>query len=323
MMEHAVQKYIVLILILLLFSSSSCIKPQERENSLSHEILFIRHDIKQDGSDNQSIYILNVEDGKINKLFDIKVDKPPYISDVETDQETVRLIKTKRERVKFLFEKPLRVFKGKFCAYSNYIEPGDIVAGGEVYKGIYLYNLENRKKIKIDEDIFVNSLSFSHDLKYLFINSLGNLYAYSMDDGNIRKVIEKNENFFGMMKMDRVSDEIYLIADYVYPNLYRYRIKEKKKELIIEGVSQYIIDPKDKNLIYIRNSYQDGRSYLGILNIDENKITKEIEFYDYRINGFLDEKNLVVSSYPSKKSFNISIYILNLDAFKLEKIYSP
>ncbi len=209
-------------------------------------------------------------------MFDIKVDKPPYISDVETDQETVRLIKTKRERVKFLFEKPLRVFKGKF-----------------------------------------------YDLKHLFINSLGNLYAYSMDDGNIKKVIEKNENFFGMMKMDRVSDEIYLVVDYVYPNLYRYRIKEKKKELIIEGVSQYIIDPKNKNLIYIKNSYQDGRSYLGILNIDENKITKEIEFYDYRINGFLDEKNLIISSYPSKEDFDISIYILNLDAFKLEKIYSP
>ncbi|MBC7195218.1 MAG: hypothetical protein H5U37_06140, partial [Caldisericia bacterium] len=238
------KKYLTILIIIIAFSLFSCYK-ETLYNGLE-KILFVYNNIENDRSNNITVYTINIKGKDLKKIFNVKTTAPPYNSDIITNQETIELIEKNKEKVKFLFTKPLRCFSGNFCAYSNYLDSYDVVAGGEVYKGVYLYDLEKEEEIKIDNKIpdiipslfskdgnlYITSLSFSYDGNYLFFVSInGNLYVYSILSNEVNKLIGSSEEIFGLRKVDRVGNLLYFILGDTESSLYEFNIITGEKNI--------------------------------------------------------------------------------------------
>ena len=307
------------------------------QESNTPEILFART-----VSDNAfEVYTIGINGKNLNKLLTVNKGNLPHI-DVNTDQSTVNYIKNNLDRFKDAFTHPLYVFSKNFYAYSMPIEENDVVSGGGYYKGVFLCNVETNKTMQIDRDLthqlpsslfskdgslFVSSLSFSHDGKFLFVASYPNddLSVFSMEQMKFTGTFHMNVH--RIWKVDKVLNSLYFLTGTDSSNIFQFDIDKKElKPLTNCQESSYAISPDNKNLVFTE-TYIDGKSDFGILNL-ENGTLKRIDYpKESEITGFVsDSKHLIIKRYyklsDTDINYHIAIYLLNLNTLEEAKIYA-
>ena len=311
----------------------SDIADQERN---TEEILFART-----VSDNAfEVYTIGINGKNLNKLLTVNKGNLPHI-DVNTDQSTVNYIKNNLDRFKDAFTHPLYVFSKNFYAYSMPIEENDVVSGGGYYKGVFLCNVETNKTVQIDRDLthqlpsslfsqdgslFVSSLSFSHDGKFLFLCSWNYLSVFSIEQIKFTGIFHIDVG--RMRNVDRVLNNLYFAGGTDASVIFKFDIeKEELKPLTNCPESTFSVSPDNKNLVFIDGFCLDGKNYLGILNL-ENGTLKKIDYpKESEITGFVsDSKHLIIKRYyklsDTDINYHIAIYLLNLNTLEEAKIYA-
>jgi len=173
--------------------------------------------------------------------------------------------------------------------------------------------------------LFVHSLSFSHDGKFLFLVSLpkNDLSVFSMEQMKFTGTFHIDVG--RMRNVDRVLNNLYFAGGTDASNVFEFDIeKEELKPLTNSPESTFSVTPDDKNLVFIE-THLDGKSDLGILNL-ENGTLKRIDYpKGGEIAGFVsDSKHLILKRYHviSVNFSKLDIYLLDLNTLKEQKIYA-
>lgn len=248
------------------------------------------------------------------------------------------------------------VFSKDFFVYSMPVDESDFAKSEEekglmgnavCTKGVFLCNLKTGKTMQIDKDLvnkipdtsfskdgslFVNSFSFSHDGKYLFITFYPNddLLIFSMEQ---MKFIETfHINMYYISGVDKVQNNLYFLAGTDSSNIYQFDMDKKElKPLTNCQESSFAISPDDQNLVFTETVFTEtdmkGKSYLGILNLTNGTIKRINYPGESEIVGFVvDSKHLILKRYyklsDTDINYHIAIYLLNLDTLKEARIYA-
>jgi len=342
------KKYLSIVLIIAVSTFIVCFFLYKATHSgrISHEsntseILFTS-DVSDDAFE---VCTIGINGKNLKELLTINKGNLRH-TDVNTDQTTVDYIKNNLDRFKDAFTHQLCVFSKNLYAYSTPIEESDIktsaegkgVSGGGYYKGVFLCNVETNKTVQIDRDLthrlpsslfsqdgslFVSSLSFSHDGKFLFLCSLNYLSIFSTEQMKFTGIFHIDVG--RMRNVDRVLNNLYFAGGTDASNVFEFDIeKEELKPLTNSPESTFSVTPDDKNLVFIE-THLDGKSDLGILNL-ENGTLKRIDYpKGGEIAGFVsDSKHLILKRYHviSVNFSKLDIYLLDLNTLKEQKIYA-
>jgi len=322
----------------------------------------------------RKVYIIGINGENLKELFTVDesiLSSKIYSTGrggrvVTTKQEDVNYIKNNSNKLRdFFIRPPLKDFSKNLYAYSMPIEENDIVThSGEkgiagnvcwVFKGVYLHNIETGKTVRIDSDLinqvpsssfsrdgslFITSLSFSHDGNFLFITSPPDyLFIFSVEQMKFIKVFNTNDIFaFSIHNVDKVLDNLYILAGTDSSNVFQFDMDKKKfKPLTNSQQSSFAVSPDNKSLVFVETCL-DGKTNLGIVNIENSSIRIVDYPMDYEneyliIAGFVfDSKHLIITHYhklPDTDTINnsridshIAIYLLNLNTLKEAKIYT-
>jgi len=301
------------------------------------EILFTR-----DVSDNAfEVCTIGINGKNLNKLLTVNKGNLTHIA-LNTDQSTVDYIKNNLGRFKDAFTHQLCVFSKNFYAYSIPIEENDVVSvsGEGCSKGVFICNVETAKTLQIDRylihqlpssqfskdgDLFVNSLSFSHDGKFLFVCSHWfDLAVFSVEQMKFIGVF--HIDVWDMRNVDKVQNNLYFIGGTDSSNIFEFDMEKGELKPLTNCIeSTFSVSPDNKNLVFTE-SYLNGKNDLGILNL-ENDTLKRIDYpKGCEIDGFvLDSKHLILKRYHKLSDMDInwymSIYLLNLNTLKETEIY--
>jgi WD40 repeat protein len=217
-----------------------------------------------------------------------------------------------------------------------------------VFKGVYLHNIETGKTVRIDSDLinqvpsssfsrdgslFITSLSFSHDGKFLFITSPPDyLLIFSVEQMKFIKVFNTNDIFaFSIHNVDKALDNLYILAGTDSSNVFQFDMDKKELKSITNCQEcqelSYAISPDNKSLVFIETNF-DGKTDLGIVNLANGTI-KMIDYpRESEIAGFVsDSKHLIITHHYKLSdtdiiNSHIAIYLLNLNTLKEAKIYA-
>jgi len=280
-------------------------------------------------------------------------DSVAYRKEVITDKTTINNIKNDLDKFKdALLNYPIFTFSKNFYAYSMPIEESDFakstvengVTGGVCFKGVFLRNVETGKTVRIDKDLinqipnslfskdgnlFVSSLSFSHDGKFLFVTSYPNddLSVFSMEQMKFTGTFRMNVHH--IWEVDKVLNSFYFLAGTDSSNIVQFDMDKKEPKPLTDcQESSYAISPDNKNLVFTETeTYIDGKSDLGILDLVSGTIKKIDYAKENEIAGFVhDSKHLIIKRYyklsDTDINYHIAIYLLNLDTLKEAKIYA-
>ncbi len=299
------------------------------------KILFVR-----DVSDNEfEVYTIGVNGKNLNKL--LTVNKRNLCgTDVITDQTTVNYIVNNLDRLKDTFTYPLCVFSKNLYAYSTLVGENDDVSGGSFYKGVFLCNTETGKTVQIDRglirqlpsslfskdgSLFVTSLSFSRDGKFIFLCSLNYLSVFSTGQMKFTGIFHINVG--RMINVIKVRNKLYFLGGIDNNNVFEFDIeKEKLKSLTNCPESTFSVSPDNKNLVFIESDV-DGKNYLGILNLKSGALKIVNYKKESEISGFVsDSHHVIVKRYyktsNTDTNYHVAIYILNLNTLKEAEVYS-
>ncbi|PIV55869.1 MAG: hypothetical protein COS15_02750 [Caldiserica bacterium CG02_land_8_20_14_3_00_36_38] len=357
------KKYLSIILIIVVSAFSICFflykvgKPS-RQVSTTPEILFVR------AASNNTIFkvcTIGIDGKNLRELFTVNnlLNSNPIYSAlvqtgwvVTTDQTNVNYIKNNLGKFKDAFAHPLCAFSKDFYAYSTPIEESDIathsgekgIAGNVcgVFKEVYLCNVETGKTVRLDKELvnqlpdnsfskdgslFVHSLSFSHDGKFLFLVSLpkNDLSVFSMEQMKFTGTFHMSVHL--IRNVDKVLNNLYLSAGTDSSNIFQFNMDKKElKPLTNCQESSFAISPDNQNLVFIETNLV-GKTDLGVLNLSTGTI-KRIDYpNESEIAGFVsDSKHLIIKRYyklsDTDTDYHIAIYLLNLNTLKEAKIYA-
>ncbi len=330
----------------------SDISDQERNTA---EILFIRPVSKNifkvctigiDGKNLKELFTVDNSVLNSNPIYSTLIQGGGVVT---TDQTNVNYIKNNLGKFKNAFTHPLHDLSKNFYAYPMPIEESDIATSADgkgisgnvvdVFKGVYLCNVETGKTVRLDKDLvnqmpdssfskdgslFVTCLSFSHDGKFLFVTSIPNyLSIFSMEQMKFIEIFNTNDVFaYYIHNVDKALNSLYILAGTDSSNVYKFDMDKKElKPLTNCPESTFSISPDNQSLVFTE-TYIDGKSDLGILNL-ENGTLKRIDYpKGGEIAGFvLDSKHLIIKR-STDINYHIAIYLLNLNTLKEAKIYA-
>jgi len=332
---------------------SDVISDIPNQNMANTEILFLvpltnteikLYSVSVDGKNLKEILTLDKSEFKNTNTYGNYFDSLALKGDIFTDGTTISYIKNNIDKFKyFLTNYPLYAFSNNFCAYSTPISTSDTVSGGACFKGVYLYNMSTGTAIQIDKmldgklpnssfskdgNLFITSLSFSQDGKFLFV--------VSYPDDEISVFSLKQMKFIGTFQpniqhvwhVDKVENSLYFLAGTDTSNVYQFDIDTKSLKAITNCTeSSFVISPDGQNLVFIE-AYVDEKNDLGILDLKNGNI-KKINYQkgEKEVAGFVvDSRHLIVKRlykvsdtdpYP-----HVDIYLLNLNTLKQAKLYS-
>lgn len=344
------KKYLSIVLIIAVSTFIVCFFLYKATHSgrISHEsntseILFTS-DVSDDAFE---VCTIGINGKNLKELLTINKGNLRH-TDVNTDQTTVDYIKNNLDRFKDAFTRQLCVFSKNLYAYSTPIEESDIktsaegkgVSGGGYYKGVFLCNVETNKTVQIDRDLthrlpsslfsqdgslFVHSLSFSHDGKFLFLCSLNYLSIFSTEQMKFTGTFHMSVHL--IRNVDKVLNNLYLSAGTDSSNIFQFNMDKKElKPLTNCQESSFAISPDNQNLVFIETNLV-GKTDLGVLNLSTGTI-KRIDYpNESEIAGFVsDSKHLIIKRYyklsDTDTDYHIAIYLLNLNTLKEAKIYA-
>jgi len=270
--------------------------------------------------------------------------------EVITDKTTINNIENNLDKFKnALLNYPIFTFSKNFCAYSMPIEESDIaksagekgVAGGICFKGVFLTDMKTNKTVRLDRELinqephssfskdgslFVSSISFSHNGKFLFVVSYldNDLSVFSTEQ--MKFIGTFHINVHSVWQVDKVQNNLYFLAGTDTSNVFQFDMDKKElKPLTNSQQSSFAISPDDQNLVFTETD-MEGKSYLGILNLADGTI-KRIDYPEGEIAGFvLDSKHLIIKRYYKLSNtdihYHMAMYLLNLNSLKEAKIYA-
>lgn len=297
-----------------------------------------------DGKNLKELLTLNKNEFKTTGVYGNNFDSLALKKEVFTNGTTVSYIKNNIDKFKYiLLNFPLFAFSNNFCAYSAPIGKNDLVSGGTCFKGVYLYDMATGKTVRIDKNLtgklpnssfskdgslFVTSLSFSQNGKFLFVSSYPDdrISIFSLEQMKFIETFQTNMQH--IWNIDEASNSLYFLAGTDTFNVYRFDTDTKNVTSLTNcQESSFAISPDGQNLVFIE-TYADKSNDLCILNTTNGNI-KKINYPkgEYKVAGFVsDSKHLIIKQcYKISETdtyYHTDIYLLNLDTLKQAKVYS-
>ncbi len=248
------------------------IKDIPAQNRDSEEILFLTpvsnstvkaYTVSINGKHLNELFTLNKDQFKNTFLEGNLYEAVAFVRPTVTDQATISSIKNNLSEFKrMLLNYLIFAFSKNFFAYSVPIEKSDVSPNPMPKanaKDVFIYNAKTGKTIRIDKmlkdklpssaflkdgDLWVNSVSFSHDGKFLFVSFYGNgLAVFSMEQMKFTRIfndIKEPPSYF----VDMVGNKIYSVAGTDSSNVFVFdTVTKETKALTNCPEASYAISP--------------------------------------------------------------------------------